>query len=126
MAKILVVDDDPRIVRMLRRRLKKAGFETIDAADGNGGVELALAESPDLILMDMYMPGKNGYQATESLRSQGYAGLICAFTASAFAMDERKCLECGCDYFISKPPPINFEDMLNEIIRGGRPKAGQA
>lgn len=67
MALILIVDDSPTEVHVIRRALEKVGYETASAADGAEGVRLAKTIKPDLILMDIVMPGVNGYQATRAL-----------------------------------------------------------
>jgi twitching motility two-component system response regulator PilH len=67
MALILIVDDSPTEVHVIRRALEKVGYETASAADGEEGVRLAKTIKPDLILMDIVMPGVNGYQATRAL-----------------------------------------------------------
>jgi len=67
MALILIVDDSPTEVHVIRRALEKVGYETAAASDGAEGVRLAKAMRPDLILMDIVMPGVNGYQATRAL-----------------------------------------------------------
>jgi twitching motility two-component system response regulator PilH len=67
MAKILIVDDSPTELHVLTQMLAKAGYETVSAEDGEEGIEKARAEQPDLILMDVVMPGLNGFQATRKL-----------------------------------------------------------
>lgn len=67
MAKILIVDDSPTELHVLTQMLAKAGYETVSAEDGEEGIEKAKAEQPDLILMDVVMPGLNGFQATRKL-----------------------------------------------------------
>lgn len=67
MALVLIVDDSPTEVHVIRRALEKVGFETAAAADGAEGLRLAKTIKPDLILMDIVMPGVNGYQATRAL-----------------------------------------------------------
>lgn len=67
MAKILIVDDSPTELHVLSQMLNKGGFETVTAEDGEEGIEKAKAELPDLILMDVVMPGLNGFQATRKL-----------------------------------------------------------
>jgi twitching motility two-component system response regulator PilH len=67
MAKILIVDDSPTELHVLTQMLDKGGYETVTAEDGEEGIEKAKAEQPDLILMDVVMPGLNGFQATRKL-----------------------------------------------------------
>ena len=68
--KILTVDDEPDVRRLIEIKLKKAGFEVITAADGEEGVEKAKAENPDLILMDVMMPKMDGYTAVEKIKTE--------------------------------------------------------
>jgi twitching motility two-component system response regulator PilH len=67
MARILIVDDSPTEIHVLKTMLEKNGYETLAATSGEEGVEVARAEKPDLILMDIVMPGLNGFQATRQL-----------------------------------------------------------
>lgn len=114
--KILIVDDDQGIVRMLTRRLKKAGYQVDTAHNGTQGIEKILTWKPDLILMDMYMPGMNGYETARFLRQKHYQGLIVALTASVMAHEANKSLDAGCDYFIAKPIGVDFEQQLQQIL----------
>lgn len=116
MASILVIDDDKKIIRMLTRRLTRAGYDVYTAENGKIGIEKATEICPDLILMDMYMPVMDGYEATTRLRRQGYAGRIIALTASAMVHQANKSIEAGCDRFISKPISIDFENQLQAIL----------
>ncbi len=74
MAKILVVDDDPRNLRLAVTVLEQAGHEVLSAQGGAEGVEAALAHAPDLVLMDMQMPGMDGIAALKCLRAEPLAG----------------------------------------------------
>lgn len=121
MKTILIVEDNLMIVKMISRRLKKAGYEILSAMNGVDGVEQALEKTPDLILMDMHMPKMDGYTAVQKLRDNNYTGLISALTASASIGDESKSITAGCDYFISKPIDISFEKKIENIIKGKQP-----
>ncbi|MCG6553694.1 MAG: response regulator [Candidatus Magnetominusculus sp. LBB02] len=120
MAKILIVDDDVDITKMLVRRLKKAGHEVHTAENGKVGVETALSIAPALTLMDMHMPVMDGYEASRTLRAKGFTGIIVALTASAMASDKNKSIEAGCDYFIPKPFGSDFEGALSAILEKRR------
>src|SRR4051812_37168014 len=100
MAKILVVEDDPNNMEIILRFLKMRKFEVLSATDGPTGVALALAEKPDLILMDMGLPNpEDGLEATRQIRAQpGTEGIaIIAFTARSMAQDKAKASLAGCN-----------------------------
>lgn len=104
MSKILLVEDNEMNRDMLSRRLKKKGFEVIVAADGEQGLQLAHAETPDLILMDISLPGKDGYACTRELKASDKRHIpIIALTAHAMVGDREKTLEAGCDEYDTKP-----------------------
>ena len=117
MRTVLIVDDDELIANMLRRRLKRAGYQIEFASNGKEAIHKILQLQPEVTLMDMHMPVLNGYQATEQLRAQGYRGLIIALTASAMAQDSQKALDAGCDKFIAKPIDLSFEEKLAAIMQ---------
>jgi two-component system, sensor histidine kinase len=101
--KILVAEDNPSNQKLITILLQKIGLEVTIADDGGKAVEKCAAETFDLILMDMQMPNMNGYDATRQLRKQGVKTPVIAVTANAMMGDEDKCLEAGCDGYISKP-----------------------
>ncbi|MDZ7616565.1 MAG: ATP-binding protein [Patescibacteria group bacterium] len=124
--RVLLVEDGLDNQRLLRLILHKAGAKVTIAENGRKAIELALpnhdvttpAETPnpfDLILMDMQMPVMDGYEATQELRRQGYAGPILALTAHAMSHDRQKCLDAGCDEFITKP--IDRAEFLETIAQ---------
>ena len=76
MARILVVDDSPTEVHVLTAMLQKNGFEVLSASSGEEGVEMATSEKPDLVLMDVVMPGMNGFQVTRKLTKNPETGSI--------------------------------------------------
>jgi len=111
--KILVAEDNPSNQKLITILLQKMGLEVSIADDGQMAIEQCATNTFDLILMDMQMPNMNGYEATRQLRKQGLTTPIIAVTANAMMGDEEKCMEAGCDGYISKP--INRGD-LTEII----------
>lgn len=115
MAKILLVEDNEMNRDMLSRRLEKKGFEVAVAVDGESGVEMALSESPDLILMDISLPGINGEEATRLIKQREETKTIpiIALTAHAMAGDREKALEAGCDDYDSKP--VELPRLLAKI-----------
>ena len=113
MPKILLVEDNELNRDMLSRRLQRRGFEIITATDGEKGVALAASEMPDLILMDISLPGLNGWDATKQIRRSGMTTPIIALTAHAMSGDREKTLEAGCDEYETKP--VELEVLLSKI-----------
>jgi len=115
MAKILLVEDNEMNRDMLSRRLERRGFQVVVAVDGQQGVDLAQAEKPDLILMDMSLPVLDGWEATRRLKGAPETrGIpIIALTAHAMAGDRAKALEAGCDDYDTKP--IELPRLLEKI-----------
>lgn len=103
--RILVVEDMPDNRRILRDLLTSAGFEVIEAMDGVDGIEAALRDRPDLILMDMQLPGLDGYEATRLIKARPETCLIpvVAVTSYALSGDEAKARAAGCDGYVAKP-----------------------
>lgn len=123
MARILIVEDQPDILSMLTLRLELDEHEIETAENGAIGVEKALANSYDAILMDMHMPVMDGHEAVRLLRHKGYTGLIVAVTASASVYDSNRAIKEGCDAFIMKPINDSFEAKIGEIILKHRESA---
>jgi CheY-like chemotaxis protein len=115
MPKILLVEDNEMNRDMLSRRLTKRGYEIEIAVDGGEGVEKARNGSPDLILMDMSLPVKNGWDATRELKAdEATRGIpVISLTAHAMSGDREKALEAGCDEFETKP--VNLPDLIEKI-----------
>jgi two-component system cell cycle response regulator DivK len=103
--RILVIEDQEDNRRIVRDLLTGAGYELIEAATGEEGVALAETQRPDLILMDIQLPGLDGYEATR--RIKGNAALrhipIIAVTSYALSGDDAKALAAGCDAYVTKP-----------------------
>jgi two-component system, cell cycle response regulator DivK len=115
MAKILLVEDNEMNRDMLSRRLSRRGYTVILAEDGQQGIDLAMAERPDLILMDMSLPVKDGWQATREIKADPALSAIpvIALTAHAMAGDRERVLAAGCDDYDTKP--IELERLLGKI-----------
>jgi len=110
---VLVAEDNPSNQKLIGILLEKMGFEVTLASDGQEAVEQCGLKTFDMILMDMQMPNLNGYDATRQLRTQGVKTPIIAVTANAMAGDEQKCIDVGCDGYLSKPIDRN---KLNEVV----------
>ena len=113
--KILLVEDNELNRDMLSRRLKRKGFEVICAEDGQEGIDVALSESPDIVLMDLSLPVVDGWAASKKLKSEATTKSIpiIALTAHAMKGDRERALEAGCDDYDTKP--INLERLLGKI-----------
>ena len=115
MAKILLVEDNEMNRDMLARRLQRKGFQIIAAVDGAQGVTMAQTHAPDLILMDMSLPGLDGWEATRQIKAavETRSIPIIALTAHALSSDREKAIEAGCDDYDIKP--IEFPRLLGKI-----------
>ena len=115
MAKILLVEDNELNRDMLSRRLTRRGYQVVVAEDGERGLELVRAERPDLVLMDMSLPGIDGWEATRRLRADPEIAdtRVIALTAHAMAGDRERALEAGCDDYDTKP--VEMERLLLKI-----------
>jgi two-component system, cell cycle response regulator DivK len=115
--RILVVEDQPDNRTILRDLLSAAGYRVLEAADGVAGVRMALAERPDLILMDIQMPEIDGYEATRRLKAEPgmSATPIIAVTSFALSGDEAKSRAAGCDGYVAKP--FSPRQLLSEVRR---------
>ena len=115
MTKILIVEDNEMNRDMLSRRLKRKGFDISVAIDGQQGVHMAVASMPDLILMDMSLPIKDGWTATRELKEKPKTQhiKIIALTAHAMDGDKQKALGAGCDDYDTKP--IDLKRLLGKI-----------
>ena len=115
MTKILYVEDNPDNVYMLTRRLKKKGFELIIAGDGQEGIDKAIEESPDLILMDLSLPTMDGWTATAEIKKIEGVKDIPIIALSAHAMPEHRdrAIKAGCSDYDTKP--VDIKRLLSKI-----------
>ena len=125
MAKILYVEDNEDNVYMLKRRLERAGFEVVVAADGEQGLAVAHNERPDLILMDLSLPVLDGWQATRRLKDSEETRAIPVIALSAHTMpgDREKALEAGCDDYDAKP--VDLGSLMAKIAALLPPEPGR-
>lgn len=122
MARILVVDDDARNLRLAVTVLEQAGHEVLSAEGGAEGIEAALAHAPDLVLMDVQMPGMDGISALKRLRSdlRTAALKVVAFTALTMKGDRERLIKEGFDGYLDKP--IRHKEFLASVavlLQGG-------
>ncbi|TCD57797.1 response regulator [Synechococcus sp. BS55D] len=115
MSKILLVEDNEMNRDMLSRRLLRKGYELVFAVDGEEAVSQAKEQNPDLILMDVSLPGMDGLEATRLIRQdeQTLSIPVIALTAHAMDSDRERCLAAGCNDYQTKP--IDFPQLLKAI-----------
>ena len=119
--RVLIVDDEPNIVTSVRFLMKKAGFDTSVARDG----EAALAEverfRPDLVLLDAMLPHRDGFEVCQNLRSAGWTDLkIVMLTAKGRETEIAKDLAVGADAYVTKPfSTRELVDLVNKLLAGG-------
>jgi two-component system cell cycle response regulator DivK len=115
MGKVLVVEDNPANMTLATFLLKSAGHTVLSATDAESGLTLARSEQPDLILMDIQLPGMDGLQATALLKADEATRAIPVIALTALAMkgDEERIRAAGCDGYIAKP--LAYRDFLATI-----------
>ena len=115
MAKVLIVEDNPTNMTLAVFLLKSAGHTVLTATDAEAGLSLAREEHPNLILMDMQLPGMDGLQATVLLKKDDATRTIPVIALTALAMkgDEERIRAAGCDGYIAKP--MRYRDFLATI-----------
>lgn len=110
---ILLVEDDPSIVKGLNLNLRIEGYKVLVAEDGERGLELALSEAPALILLDIMLPKVNGYEVLKRLRSQERHTPVIVLTARGTEVDKILGLELGADDYVTKP--FGLKELLARI-----------
>ncbi len=113
MKKILIVEDEPNIRELILYNLKTNGYDGIAAEDGIMGITMVHSEKPDLVLLDIMLPGKNGYDICKELRDEGNNTPIIMITAKTEETDKVMGLEYGADDYISKP--FGIREMMARI-----------
>lgn len=116
-AQILVIEDNPINLKLVTMLLGKAGYTVLHADNAADGIALAQARLPDLVLMDIQLPGMDGLTATRLLKqAEATRGIqVIALTAFAMKGDEEKIMAAGCDGYIAKP--IQYKSFLAEVER---------
>ena len=112
---ILIVEDDPKSIKLFRDLLQATGYAILEATDGKKAVELAREKKPNLILMDIQMPVMDGIEATKILKADAETKNIPIIALTSYAMkeDEEKIREVGCDGYITKP--IDIREFLKKV-----------
>jgi len=122
---ILIVEDNEKNRKLARDILQVKGYRTIEAETAETGLEMAPKENPDLVLMDIQLPGMNGIQALKKLRESEATRAIpvLAFTASVMPQDRREIMDAGFDGFVAKP--VNLKEFVAAIAKAlGNEPAG--
>lgn len=126
MSKILVVDDEPSIVDVLTYNLTKAGHQPVVARDGEQALKLARAEHPDLVILDLMLPGMDGLEVCRALRKDGDLPII-MLTAKDEEIDRVVGLEIGADDYVVKPFSVReLMARVKTILRRAQPKSAEA
>jgi len=115
MSLILIVEDNDKNMKLVRDVLQVKGFSTIEAGTAEDGIRLAAENNPDLILMDIHLPGINGIEALKVLRADTATAKIpvIAVTASVMQQDRKLITEAGFDGYVGKP--INLKEFLDAV-----------
>jgi two-component system cell cycle response regulator DivK len=120
MTVILIVEDNPRNLKLARDLLDHAGYRTLEATSAEDGLALARAHRPDLVLMDVQLPGMDGIQALERLRAEPATNGIPVVAVTAFAMkdDRARFLAAGFDGYLAKPISVReFPRQVAEMLK---------
>ena len=121
MSLVLIVEDNEKNMKLVRDILQAKGYETAEAVNAEDGIKLALERVPDLVLMDIQLPGMNGMEALKVLRSEPKTAKVpvIAITASVMTQDRKQIMDTGFDGFIEKP--INLKEFLATVQGALRP-----
>ena len=111
--RVLIVEDEKNIVDILSFNLTREGYETLEAFDGQSGLQLALEQNPDLILLDLMLPKMNGFDVCKSIRAQNRSAPIIMLTAREEETDKVLGLELGADDYITKP--FSMRELLARV-----------
>jgi DNA-binding response OmpR family regulator len=134
MKRILVVDDEPDIVALIRLKLMREGFEVVEAHNGEAAIKMVTRSRPDLIILDIMMPGMNGWEVNERLKANPeYRDIPVIMLTALDELDEQfKSLQAGVRDYVTKP--FNFDELVSSVRRvlseekiersGGRTEGG--
>jgi two-component system cell cycle response regulator DivK len=119
---ILIVEDNEKNRKLVRDVLRHHGYRTLEAGSGEEALELTAAGPPDLILMDIELPGMDGIEALTRLKADGETAAVpvCALTAFAMSDDRERCLRAGFDGYLVKPISVTeFPRQVREMLGAG-------
>lgn len=116
-ATILYIEDNPLNMRLVRKLVKSFGYDMIEAMDGLTGLDMVQSERPDLVLVDVNLPGMDGLEIASRMKDDPELATIptIALTANAMHGDRERCLAAGCNAYIAKP--IARQELFNTIQR---------
>ncbi|MGH7512839.1 MAG: response regulator [Gemmatimonadales bacterium] len=122
MSKILIVEDSPDNMKLFRTLLTLRGHEVVGLSGGDGMLETIEREQPVLVLMDIQLPGKDGFALLSEIRRSPHAGLrVLALTAHAMHGDRERALQAGFDGYITKPIDIRaFPEQVQQAVAGSQ------
>ncbi len=124
MAKVLIVDDEPDIVMLLRLALQADGYTTVEAFDGVEALEMIESRHPDLVLLDVMMPVMDGWTTLEQLGERGEHPKVIVVTAKTTTRDQDRALKLGADDFVTKPfEPEELLQRMRAVM--GRERGGE-
>ena len=121
--KILVIEDNENNMYLVTYLLEKAGYEVLPAETGLQGIEISIASSPAVILLDIHLPEMDGYDVARKFRSDPRFNKTPLIALTSFAMpgDRQKCIDAGCDDYMSKPiDPDTFISEIEGFLSRGR------
>lgn len=124
--KILMIDDDPQNREIVRIRLEQAGCQVSEAVNGEEGLQLAAKEKYDLILLDVMMPKKDGWQVCKMIKTHPKIKdvPVVILTARIQGIDELRSWECGADDYLTKPvDPVQLLRTIEKLLRGEKDAA---
>ncbi len=119
MSRVLVVDDEPDVLLLCRLNLQQRGHELLEAADGSTALQLALERHPDVVVLDLMMPGMNGYEVLETLQQDERTSDIpvLVLTAKSLSADRERSHRLGASGFLTKPfLPSELCDMVESLV----------
>ncbi len=121
--RILIVEDDPRTAASVALYLRHAGYDVVEARDGLSALDVAAAERPDLVVLDLMLPGVDGFEVCRTLRQSGSTPVI-MLTARAVEEDTLRGLESGADDYVTKPfSPRELVARVGAVLRRVKPRA---
>jgi len=121
--RVLVIEDNPLNMKLFAAMIAAQGYQVLQATDGPGGLDVAQHERPDLIVMDVQLPGMSGLDVTHSLKADAATRDIPIIATSAFTQEDdiERARASGCDGFMAKPIAISeFLDMIEAFMAPGR------